>query len=137
PHRRHGGVRPLLQKADRARAAQERHVAFRHGKGEIDNRLSIARVESLTTMEDLADFAKFAHRLADAARAETVPRWRAAGEARNKADDGSFNPVTEADVASEPAMRALIEAHFPNHGIVGEELGERPWSGSLSWSLDP
>jgi len=88
-------------------------------------------------MDDLASLAEFAQRLADAARAETLPRWREAGEARNKADDGSFNPVTDADVGSERAMRALIEAHFPDHGIVGEELGERASSGPWSWSLDP
>ncbi len=88
-------------------------------------------------MDDPAQFADFARSLADAARAETLPRWRSAGEARNKAQDGSFNPVTEADVASEQAMRRLIEARFPDHGIAAEELADRPSTGPWVWSLDP
>jgi histidinol phosphatase-like enzyme (inositol monophosphatase family) len=88
-------------------------------------------------MDELGRFAAFARTLADAARAETLPRWRGAGEARNKAQDGSFNPVTEADVASEGAMRALIEAEFPDHGIAAEELDDRPAFGPWCWSLDP
>ncbi|HLL32249.1 MAG TPA: inositol monophosphatase family protein, partial [Allosphingosinicella sp.] len=35
------------------------------------------------------------------------------------------------------AMRGLIEARFPEHGIAGEELPERPAAGRWSWSLDP
>jgi len=88
-------------------------------------------------MPQLEAFADFARSLADAARAETLPRWRDAGEARNKALDGSFNPVTEADVASEHAMRALIEANFPEHGIAAEELEDRAGDGPWCWSLDP
>jgi histidinol phosphatase-like enzyme (inositol monophosphatase family) len=45
--------------------------------------------------------------------------------------------VTEADKAAELAMRALIEAHYPGHGISGEEYAERPRSGRYAWSLDP
>jgi myo-inositol-1(or 4)-monophosphatase len=86
---------------------------------------------------DLEQLADFARRLADAARTETLPRWRGAGEARNKALDGSFNPVTEADVAAERAMRALIEAEHPEHGIAAEELDDRPAAGAWVWSLDP
>ncbi|HJQ17848.1 MAG TPA: inositol monophosphatase family protein [Allosphingosinicella sp.] len=80
----------------------------------------------------------FAHDLADAARGETLSRWRAAGAARNKAAAGApHDPVTEADMAAETAMRALIEARFPGHGISGEELDERPAAGRFAWSLDP
>ena len=80
----------------------------------------------------------FAQELADAARAETLSRWRAAGAARNKAVAGApHDPVTEADMAAETAMRALIEARFANHGISGEELDERPAASRFAWSLDP
>ena len=77
----------------------------------------------------------FAERLADAARAETLPRFgRVAAE--NKAGAG-YDPVTEADRAAERAMRAIIEAEYPDHGVAGEEYGVRPGAGRWTWSLDP
>jgi myo-inositol-1(or 4)-monophosphatase len=87
--------------------------------------------------DDLKTFTDFARSLARAARAETLPRWRSAGAAENKAAAGAFDPVTEADIGAERAMRALIEARFPDHGIAGEEMGEKPAAGPYGWSLDP
>ena len=81
------------------------------------------------------DLRAFACRLADAARAETMERWRGTGAA-NKALSG-YDPVTEADIAAEDTMRALIRAEYPDHGIAGEERGETPGTGPWSWSLDP
>lgn len=86
---------------------------------------------------DLAALADFARSLADAARAVTMPRWRSAGAAENKAKGALFDPVTEADQAAERAMRALIEYRYPNHGISGEEYPDRPSRGRYAWSLDP
>jgi myo-inositol-1(or 4)-monophosphatase len=86
---------------------------------------------------DPESFVDFAGRLADAARAETLTRWRGAGEARNKAGEGRYDPVTEADVAAEQAMRSLIERHYPTHGIVGEETAARASQSRWCWSLDP
>jgi histidinol phosphatase-like enzyme (inositol monophosphatase family) len=87
--------------------------------------------------ETLDDFAAFARSLAAAARLETLPgcrdRW---DNAENKLAQG-FDPVTESDRNSERAMRTLIEARFPDHGIAGEELPDRPAAGRWSWSLDP
>jgi myo-inositol-1(or 4)-monophosphatase len=85
----------------------------------------------------MTDFAHFALRLAAAARAQTMPRWAGTGAAANKAGADGYDPVTEADVEAERAMRALIEAEHPEHGIVGEEFGVKPAAGRLSWSLDP
>lgn len=87
-------------------------------------------------MTDLAALADFACRLADAARAETMPRWRSVGEAEDKGG-ADFDPVTEADRASERAMRRLIEEANPEHGIIGEEFADRPSRSGLCWSLDP
>lgn len=87
--------------------------------------------------DDPAHFVDFAGRLADAARAETLARWREAGEARNKATNGRYDPVTEADVAAEQAMRILIERNFPDHGIAGEETAARAAKSAWCWSLDP
>lgn len=55
----------------------------------------------------------------------------------NKADR---SPVTEADRQAEKAMRDLITARFPEHGVFGEELGMQQPSGDSKkylWVLDP
>lgn len=84
----------------------------------------------------LADLTAFAGRLADAARAETLPRFRAGLVAENKADRG-FDPVTEADRAAEAAIRTIIELEHPDHGIIGEEYGNTGADRDLRWVLDP
>jgi myo-inositol-1(or 4)-monophosphatase len=86
---------------------------------------------------DAADFLPFAHALADAARAETVHRWHSGGAVDGKAGGFDFDPVTDADREGERAMRALIEARFPEHGIAGEEFPEKEGAGRWCWSLDP
>lgn len=55
----------------------------------------------------------------------------------NKASGGDFDPVTEADRAAERALRAAIEARFPDHGIWGEEYGWTRQGAARHWSLDP
>jgi myo-inositol-1(or 4)-monophosphatase len=77
-------------------------------------------------MSTSADLAAFACALADAARAVTLPAAAEAQLPENKATDGRFDPVTAADRGAEQAMRALIEADYPEHGIDGEEYGARP-----------
>lgn len=86
---------------------------------------------------ELRAMAAFAGRLADAARAETLELWRTGCAAEGKPGASGFDPVTEADRAAERAMRALIEAEFPEHGIFGEEYPDRPTQGRWAWSLDP
>ncbi|MBO6637503.1 MAG: histidinol-phosphatase [Roseitalea sp.] len=78
----------------------------------------------------------FLDQLARAAAAETLPRFRTAGAVANKLGEG-FDPVTEADRASEAAIRALIKAHYPDHGIVGEEYGSEGEDRSHVWVIDP
>jgi myo-inositol-1(or 4)-monophosphatase len=79
----------------------------------------------------------FAHELADAARAETTLKGEQGFAVEAKNGSGPLDPVTEADRGAELAMRRLIEAEFPDHGIAGEEFPDRPGSGPFSWSLDP
>lgn len=50
-------------------------------------------------------------------------------------DDNS--PVTIADRDAEAAMRALIEAEFPSHGVIGEEHGSVRTDAEYVWVLDP
>jgi myo-inositol-1(or 4)-monophosphatase len=86
---------------------------------------------------DLDRFALFARSLAAAARRETLPGSRASWDGAENKLQGGFDPVTENDRNSERAMRRLIEARYPEHGIAGEEFPDRPAAGRWSWSLDP
>lgn len=87
--------------------------------------------------EDLASLTAFAERLCDAARRETLPRFRRRIAVVNKADGRDFDPVTEADRAAEAALAALIADEHPDHGVLGEEHGRRPGTGPYEWALDP
>ncbi len=78
----------------------------------------------------------FFDRLADAARAETLPRFRSGLDVVNK-QAGGFDPVTEGDRAAEVAIRALIEANFPDHGILGEEHDSIGLDREHIWVIDP
>ncbi|MCB1487441.1 MAG: histidinol-phosphatase [Bauldia sp.] len=78
----------------------------------------------------------FVDRLADAASDSIMPFFRARVEVENKKASG-FDPVTAADRQAEAAMRQLIEAGFPDHGIVGEEYGSDRADADFVWVLDP
>ncbi len=78
----------------------------------------------------------FFFKLADAASAETLPRFRTGIAVTNK-QDGGYDPVTEGDQAAETAIRTLIEAHFPQHGILGEEHGNVGLDREHIWVIDP
>lgn len=76
----------------------------------------------------------FALRLADAADAESLPRFDAPDlEIRTKAD---ASHVTEADLAAERAIREAIETERPGDAIFGEEYGSTE-SASRRWIIDP
>ena len=83
---------------------------------------------------DLDAFLALALRLADAAAGEIRPYFRNLTTIEEKAD---LSPVTVADRAAESAMRRLIETHFPDHGILGEEFGEVRGDAEYVWVLDP
>lgn len=78
----------------------------------------------------------FFEKLAAAAAAESLPRFRQFNEIDNKYTVG-FDPVTEADRAAERAIRALIGEEFPDHGILGEEYGAYNTDSSHVWVIDP
>lgn len=88
---------------------------------------------------DLTALAAFAHRLADASGAAIMPYFRGALAVDDKggAKGAAFDPVTAADRDAETAIRALIAAEYPEHGILGEEHGHEPGTSPLSWVLDP
>lgn len=49
--------------------------------------------------------------------------------------DKSF--VTQADTAIERAIRARLQAAFPDHGLVGEEYGTQDGAKPIRWIIDP
>jgi histidinol phosphatase-like enzyme (inositol monophosphatase family) len=50
---------------------------------------------------------------------------------------GDASPVTEADRQAELAIRDLLRARFPDHGIWGEEFGPERQDAEWLWVLDP
>ncbi len=90
----------------------------------------------MTPSSDWNGYVAFAEELAKAAAAEILPHFRTRPAMDNKLEAG-FDPVTEADRAGERAMRTMIEARFPDHGIVGEEYGIKEARSDLTWILDP
>lgn len=85
----------------------------------------------------IAELLAFAETLADAAAAETLPRFRGRNAVDDKADGGKMDPVTEADRGAELVIRTAIERTYPSHGILGEEFPPREASGRYSWVIDP
>ena len=83
------------------------------------------------------DFAAFVDKLGDAASEAILPFFRTALGAEDKNKGGHFDPVTEADRAAEVAMRRMIEAQFPSHGVIGEEFGSKRADAEYVWVLDP
>ena len=55
----------------------------------------------------------------------------------DKGGAAGFDPVTAADKGAEAAIRKLIEARYPEHGIIGEEYGEDRPDAEFVWVLDP
>ena len=84
----------------------------------------------------MAQYAKFAERLADAASVETLKRFRQQADVYNKAGV-CFDPVTDADREAEQVQRQLINAAYPDHGIIGEEFGAENEDATYRWVLDP
>ena len=85
-------------------------------------------------MAALDAYLALAAELADAAGAAIRPRFRTVLAVDDKAD---LSPVTAADRAAEAAMRRLIGARFPEHGILGEEYGPERTDAEFVWVLDP
>lgn len=89
---------------------------------------------SAAATDERAGLLEFALELARVAEAEILPRFRRVSFSLKP--DGS--EVTDADREAERAMRAAIAARFPDHAVLGEELGA---SGAADakrrWVLDP
>src|ERR1700759_3337159 len=73
---------------------------------------------------------------ADAAATKTLAGFRTPLAVENKWETG-FDPVTAADKDAEIAIRAVLSAAFPDHGIIGEEWDAKASSGAFDWIVDP
>lgn len=76
------------------------------------------------------------HEAASAAAEVTLKLFRSGLAIDNKLQ-GGFDPVTEADRGAELAIRAVIERHFPDHAIIGEEWDDKASSSEHAWIIDP
>ncbi len=83
---------------------------------------------------DLSDDLALALRLADAADAVAMARFDADDLRVSVKADASF--VTEADLATEKAIRDLLAAERPDDGVFGEEFGASG-SETRQWVIDP
>ncbi|MBI1872333.1 MAG: histidinol-phosphatase [Acidobacteria bacterium] len=64
----------------------------------------------------------------------TLPYFQTGVEVERKTDG---SPVTAADRAAEAHLRRLLEARFPDHDIVGEEMGASGRGSTHRWYIDP
>ena len=85
-------------------------------------------------MPDLADDLALALRLADAADAQSIARFRAADLRIDTKPDRT--PVTDGDTAVERAIREVLAAERPDDAILGEEYGGERAPGR-QWIVDP
>lgn len=92
-------------------------------------------IVTATPAEDLfAPDLELALRLADAADAQSLPRFDAADlQISTKADRSH---VTDADLATERAIRALVTSERPDDGVFGEEFGAEG-DAHRQWIIDP
>lgn len=90
--------------------------------------------ESLSSSASLRDDLELALRLADAADAVAMARFDAADLRIDTKPDRTH--VTEADLATERAIREILDAERPGDAILGEEYGT---SGDTArrWVIDP
>jgi len=87
-------------------------------------------------MQNLVEFALEAAQKGGAVALEHYQRHIAGDRlAVEVKSDGS--PVSHADRAAEEAVRAFLTKHFPNDGILGEELGLTREDAKRRWVIDP
>lgn len=82
----------------------------------------------------MQEFIALAEQLAEVS-AGIIMQYFRTPVAVDRKTDGS--PVTVADRQAESAMRQLIMAAFPSHGIRGEEYGDHQPDARYQWTLDP
>jgi myo-inositol-1(or 4)-monophosphatase len=87
-------------------------------------------------LDQTQELTAFAGLLADAAARASLAYFRRDIAVSDKGGC-SFDPVTQADTEAESAIRALITATYPDHGILGEEGGHANRASPYCWVIDP
>jgi histidinol-phosphatase len=91
-------------------------------------------VTAIPRASDFRSDLELALRLADAADAQSLPRFDAADlQISTKADNSH---VTDADLATERAIRDILATERPEDGIFGEEFGAEGDT-HRQWIIDP
>ena len=75
--------------------------------------------------------------LAQIARDITLPLFADPKGVENKAGGSDYDPVTQADIDAEDALRSSIQQAFPEDSIEGEERPDFAGTNDFSWTLDP
>lgn len=96
-----------------------------------ENRNPLIADPGFSHAQDLA----LALEIADAADLITSSRYQALDLVITTKPDNT--PVTDADRATEEAIREILRRERPADGLVGEEFGESLNSGSRYWVIDP
>jgi histidinol-phosphatase len=86
-------------------------------------------------MSRYADDLALAHVVADTADAISLSRFRALDLHIDAKPD--LTPVSDADIAVERAVRAVLGRSRPRDGVLGEEFGQTGGSGARQWVVDP
>jgi myo-inositol-1(or 4)-monophosphatase len=97
---------------------------------------------SAEVADDLAAIERIAVELAGRAGAEIVAALGSIFTVRYKTGVGDAislrDPVSEIDRHIETELRARLAERFPDHGVLGEEMAERPARDSdYVWAIDP
>lgn len=82
----------------------------------------------------MQDFIDLANHMADEAGTIITQYFRSSFTVDHKDDD---TPVTIADRAVEQKLRAIVEEHRPEDGILGEEFGIKQGQNQYRWVFDP
>jgi histidinol phosphatase-like enzyme (inositol monophosphatase family) len=79
------------------------------------------------------------HLLADVSATAILPHFRELTTVVNKATEGRFDPVTEADRAAEAVIRDTLASRFPEHTVFGEEFenDHACQPSHYRWVIDP
>lgn len=91
------------------------------------------RYSAALSSAEQSEFVPFLHELIGIAFATIRPYFLSGTMVTLK---GDASPVTRADREAEAKLRMAIERRYPQHGIIGEELGIKPGRG-YRWVLDP
>jgi len=84
-----------------------------------------------------ADLLDIAVEVASVAGSLLRERFEAGGERTLRTKSSLTDPVSEADHASERAIRAILAAQRPDDAILGEEGDDVPGTSGLRWVVDP